>query len=152
MFKAILDRATALLRRMQEAGTNNRVVLLVSESPALQIAVRIAAIQGRWRVMFTRTAGSAVEIAWSNHIPVVLYDREIPTPEWRRALCRLLAAPEPPVVILLSSQVDGQLWRTVLDYGGFDVVQTPIRADNLRAVVNSAMALGESAEVPALAG
>lgn len=146
MFTSFRKRIGAFWKRVWEAGSNNRVVLVVSQSSPVQLAVRIAAIQGRWRVIFARTIEDAWVIVRADSVRVVLYDSDMPWIEWRHAVSKLVGLSNAPVVILLSRSRDSRSWRSVLDYGGFDVVQVPVRLEEIRGVVDSAMALAESVE------
>jgi hypothetical protein len=55
----------------------------------------------------------------------------LPGVDWRKAQCALVKSVNPVFFILLSPAVDRTLWRTVLDYGGYDIGRMPLDQENL---------------------
>jgi DNA-binding NtrC family response regulator len=87
-------------------------------------------------------AGSCEEawhIADRLHAPVILYDRDIRDTEWREAVGVLSALPHRPMVILVSPVADEHLWSELFRIGGFDVLQKPLRADDISRVLALAL-------------
>ena len=141
MFKALLDRIETLWRKIEHMGANERTVIAVTASPSLQLELRIFSIQERWHILFARTLETALQYTSFNKGAVILYDRELAGVDWRKGQCALVESVNPVFFILLSPGADRRLWRTVLDYGGYDVARMPLDRENLAPMVNGAFAV-----------
>ena len=111
-----------------------RILALVAEDSDRELLARVAQDQG-WAIRFARTCGEAWEILNSERIPIVLYDRDLPATDWREGMHILSSAPLPVYLILLSRVADDYLWSEVIRRGGYDLVPTPLRREDvLRAI------------------
>ena len=72
---------------------------------------------------------------------IVIYDREIASPEWRQGIrCFANLSPR-PYVMLLSSNADTNLWEEVQRVGGSDIVRSPLDRDCLLEALRTAWRL-----------
>ncbi|SRR5258708_5630870 len=141
MFKTLLGRLETLWHKIERAGADERTVIAVTTSSAVQLDLRIFSIQERWHILFARTLDAALQLRQRNKVTVVLYDRELPDVDWRKGLPALVNSVNPVFFILLSPVVDRRVWRTVLDYGGYDVARMPLDRERLAPIVNGAFAV-----------
>lgn len=144
------ERITALWEQLRRLAESRRTVLVVTCSSSVQLDLQILSIRERWRIRFARTVDGAVRLQRANGIPLVLYDGELPGAGWPRAFSILRAGAQPPLLCLLSPTVDRRLWKSVLDNGGFDVIEIPVRCERLAPFVNGALDLVEQIESSAV--
>jgi FixJ family two-component response regulator len=141
MFKTLLGRLETLWHKIEQIGVNERTVILVTTSSAVQLELRVLSIQEGWHILFARTLETALQYTTLEKGAVVLYDRDLPGVDWRKAQCALVDSVNPVFFILLSPGADRRLWRTVLDDGGYDVARMPLDRERLAPVVNGAFAV-----------
>lgn len=80
---------------------------------------------------FADTCGEAWTAANRLEAPVILCQRDAPGLEWRDAVRILASATPRPCVILASPVVDNYLWQEVIAQGGYDVLVTPLRTEDV---------------------
>jgi FixJ family two-component response regulator len=67
--------------------------------------------------------------------PIIIWDRDLTSEDWRDVVHTLAALPQKPCVFLLSRVVDDYLWNEVVRVGGYDVLSKPLKeVEVLRAV------------------
>jgi DNA-binding response OmpR family regulator len=125
------------------------VVAGADEQDRIALNQALIEIGGRehWNVEFTNVCEDAWTIAHQLTAPVILCDRELAEIEWRDAVQTLSALPHRPMVILLSKVTDESLWSEVFRIGGFDILTKPLRAKEIRRVVNLALSYWRSEAV-----
>ena len=84
------------------------------------------------------TSSSGTTLDSSAREPVILYDTDAPE-NWREALQQFLRLRPGSRVVFLSRLADAHMWIEVLDTGGYDLVMKPLRAQEIRSVVRSAL-------------
>jgi DNA-binding response OmpR family regulator len=139
-FKCHLEH---LWRQLEEVATSQRNVLAVLPAFSRRADFRVFAIEQGWRICFASTLKRAVDILQTQKIDVVIYDRDLPDADWRRALPRLGNCASPAIVIILSYNTDASAERLVLDCGGYAVARKPLERGNLVPLVNGALQLVE---------
>ena len=142
----MIGQVAAFLQPPPASPRVRRIVLAVSPWPPEQGALRLWAIQEGWRLLLVDTLEAALELRQEWYITVILYDRDLPDVEWRTGMQRLLTCSEPTCLILMSSTVDHRLWRTVLEYGGYDVAEKPLSRESLVPLVNAACVLAHAVD------
>jgi CheY-like chemotaxis protein len=66
---------------------------------------------------------------------ILLCDRNLPGADWREVVQTAASAPQLVYSILLSKVADDYLWNEVIRRGGYDLLVTPLREEDvLRAV------------------
>jgi DNA-binding NarL/FixJ family response regulator len=75
--------------------------------------------------------------------PVILYDRETPGTEWRRAFQELTSLPHRPSVILLSRILNQNLWQELIRCGGHDLLIKPLLSDDVAQTIRLALSFRE---------
>jgi FixJ family two-component response regulator len=73
--------------------------------------------------------------------PIVLYDRELPPYNWRDVFCVLTKESPRPYAILLSPNVDQNLWDELQRVGGSDILRAPVTREDLLWAVTRAWLL-----------
>jgi DNA-binding response OmpR family regulator len=137
-FKCHLEH---LWRQLEEVATSQRNVLAVLPAFSRRADLRVFAIEQRWQICFASTLDRAVNILQTQKIDVVIYDRDLPDADWRRALPRISKGPA--IVIVLSHTSGAIEQRLVLDCGGYAVARKPVERGNLVPLVNGALQLVE---------
>jgi DNA-binding NtrC family response regulator len=113
----------------------------MSKAPAVIVALVIdeadrtvltgAAARNPWVLHFADTYAQA----WAtlNHLkaPIILCDRRLSGEDWRDVVYMMALSPHHACAILLSHVVDDYLWNEVIRVGGYDVLSTPLREDEL---------------------
>ena len=139
-FKCHLEH---LWRQLEEVATSQRHVLAVLPAFSRRADFRVFAIEQRWQICFASTLERAVGIRQRQRIQVVIYDRDLPDTDWRRALPRISNCAGPAIVIVLSYNTDASAERLILDCGGYAVARKPVERGNLVPLVNGALQLVE---------
>jgi len=102
-------------------------VLALSISINDSVLLRGLAQQHKWDLRVTQSPRDAFHLASQGHFEIILCDRNQPGYPWREVMDRL-AECSPRSCILLVSPVSGDdLWRSVLQHGGYDVLLRPLR-------------------------
>lgn len=71
-------------------------------------------------------------------VPVVLCECPLPDGSWKDVLGQLAPMQDRPRLIVFSRHADEDLWAEVLDLGGFDLLATPFRDEELIFTIGSA--------------
>ena len=79
-----------------------------------------------WELAVAGTVSAALARYKKHPLPIILCDREIPGCEWHSAVSTLAGLPGRPLVILLSSRCDQNLWDDVTTNGGSDILRVPL--------------------------
>ena len=102
-------------------------ILALSMSSDDSVLLMCLAQQYEWDLRLTQSPRDAFHLASQSHFEVILCDRNQPGYPWREVMDRL-AECSPRSCILLVSPVSGDdLWRSVLQHGGYDVLLRPLR-------------------------
>jgi DNA-binding NtrC family response regulator len=98
-----------------------------------------------WNADWARSLKRAVEISRSRLTPIVIYDRNLPDVDWRRALDQLNGAAYDVRILVAAPDVDEDLWRMVLRRQGYDVLARSASAEQLERELRFAwLSLDES--------
>lgn len=100
-----------------------------------------------WSVEWARSLKRALEVCRSRLTPIVVYDRDLPDIDWRRALDELSGTPYDVRILLAAPNVDEELWQTVLHRHGYDVLARSASAEQLERELRFAwLSLDETRE------
>jgi len=80
---------------------------------------------------WARSLKRALEVCRSRQTPIIIYDRNLPDVDWRRALDQLSGAPYDLRILLATPDMDEDLWRMVLHRHGYDVLARSASAEQL---------------------
>jgi DNA-binding response OmpR family regulator len=143
MLKNFKGRLEYLWRQLEEVATSERSVLAVLPAFSCKDDFRVFAIEQRWQVCFANTLERAIDILQRQKIDVVIYDRDLPDADWRRALSRISNCIGPAIVIVLCYTAGASEERLVLDCGGYAVARKPVERGSFVPLVNGALHLAE---------
>lgn len=90
-------------------------------------------------IHFVRSCGEAWNTANRLKSPLILCDRDIPGIEWQDEVRMLASAASHPCVILISRVVDDYLWKEIVARGGYDVLATPLREEDVTRSIRLAL-------------
>ena len=114
-------------------------ILALSMSTNDSVLLMCLAQQHQWDLRLTRTPRDAFRLASQSHFEIILCDRNQPGYPWREVMDRL-ATCSPRSCILLVSPVSGDdLWRSVLQHGGYDVLLRPLRKNAALHAIQAAL-------------
>jgi DNA-binding response OmpR family regulator len=117
-----------------ETSLRIRIVALLASDRDCQLLSRMATERG-WAVYFAGTCGQAWDLLRQEKASIVLCDRDFPGTEWRDVIQLMSSAPQSVYVVLLSRVADDYLWNEVIRRGGYDLLPTPLREEEvLRAI------------------
>jgi DNA-binding NtrC family response regulator len=116
-------------------------LLLISHQESDRKTLESMLSETRWKLWSTGSFAAALERLKATRIPIVLCDRDLPQTDWHQLLAAVLSLPSPASVILLSSDGDSSLWRSVIEHGGFDVLTRPLRKSDLIQTLDCAFRL-----------
>jgi hypothetical protein len=114
-------------------------VLAVTADLGFYSGVLSAASSTRWRTDWARTLNRAVEICRLKSPPIVIYDSNLPSVDWRFAFDRLSALPSHPRILLAAPSINEELWENVLRRHGYDVVERAANSEQLERVFRFAL-------------
>jgi len=93
---------------------------------------------------FAESCEEACAFATRLAAPVIVFDRDWPGSDWRKAVESLSSLRHRASVILVSGVADDYLWQELFRRGGYDVLSKPLRADNVARVVKLALTYWKS--------
>jgi hypothetical protein len=125
-----------------------RVVALVVNQQDRQVLD----VQEAFETHFAESLENAWDLMKTLHAPVVLLDRNWPGTDWRVEIQRFASSPYRPCVILISGVADEYLWETVVQWGGYDILAKPLRADAVEHVIKLALVYWDVALGPLARG
>jgi DNA-binding response OmpR family regulator len=113
-------------------------VLAITADIRLYSGILNACGSARMRTEWARSLTRAIEICRGKPTPIVIYDGNLPDVEWGSAFDRLTLVSNHSRILLASSSIDEDLWRTVILRHGYDVVERSASSDELRRVLRFA--------------
>jgi len=113
-------------------------VLVVSQRNEDHWQVRESLDKDQWLVVEARDWSAAMSLSQCLVFPVIVCDRDLPRPDGTTAVRSLASGWRTASVVLLTDQWDADLWESVLQQGGFDVLTRPLLADDVLAVLDTA--------------
>ena len=93
------------------------------------ILLRCLALQHKWDLL-TRSPRDAFRLASQSHFEIILCDRNQPGYPWREVMDRLAKCSPRSCIVLVSPVGEDDLWRSVLQHGGYDVLLRPLRENS----------------------
>ncbi len=127
-------------RPFRTSATQPESLLAVSLATADRRAlVRLCAAMS-WNPVFACRPAPALRKAKFEAVRVVLCERNPPGGDWKILFDQVRGLPRPPRFIVTSRLADEGLWVEVLNRGGYDVLATPFRAEEVLRVIAHAMA------------
>ena len=94
--------------------------------------------EASWKLYTAHTYREGMDELRMNRVPVVLCEEKLGDGDWKDVLSQLALIPDRPRLIVFSRNANEHLWADVLDLGGFDLLATPFRDDELIFTVGSA--------------
>jgi DNA-binding NtrC family response regulator len=95
--------------------------------------------ENNWELRFTQSPREAFALALDSHFAVILCDRNQPGYPWREVLSRLAVYSPRSCVLLVSPVRDDDLWQSVLQHGGYDVLIRPLRESAALQTIQAAL-------------
>ncbi len=123
-------------------------VLAITPCYMDQLALRIASSRKNWNLLICPTLRSGLRTLRKYPVSVILYDLDTRDVEWRRGVQLLLANSRASCLIVLTRELDDDLWQSAFERGVYDLQHKPLK-DNLRLIesVRAAHALIASHEL-----
>ena len=94
-----------------------------------------------WKIRFTQSPREAFALASQRQFEVILCDRNQPGYPWREVMYRLAACSPQSCILLVSPVSDDDLWQSVLQHGGYDVLIRPLRENTTVRTIQAALRL-----------
>jgi hypothetical protein len=98
-------------------------LLAITSDDRLYYLLLSASIDLGWKITRARTMERAFELCCSQPAPLVIYDERLPGVDWREALPGVIGFPGHPAVLLAASEVNEEIWESVLRCRGYDLVR-----------------------------
>ena len=80
----------------------------------------------------------AIQFLEKNLVPVIVCSKELPGGTWKDVLAAVRRFPNPPDVLVYTTQPDDRLWMEVLSSGGYDLLQVPFNRDEVLRLISLA--------------
>jgi DNA-binding NtrC family response regulator len=87
--------------------------------------------EAHWKLYMAGTQRDALAELSDKRLPVILSECQLPDGNWKDVLSRLKPMLERPRLIVFSRHADDRLWEEVVNLGGFDLLATPFREEEL---------------------
>ncbi|MEZ5398805.1 MAG: hypothetical protein R2729_03995 [Bryobacteraceae bacterium] len=103
-------------------------VLLISPDETDWAALTNMLLGSPWRLNWAKTLAHGARILEADigMLWLVICERDLPDGSWKEALGVVTQTASPPLLIVVSSLADANLWSEVLHLGGFDVLAKPL--------------------------
>lgn len=95
--------------------------------------------QHNWELRFTNSPPEAFNWASQIQFEIILCDRNQPGYPWREVMDRLAKSSPRSCILLISPMNDEYLWSEGLQWGGYEVLRRPLRADAVVHLVDAAL-------------
>jgi DNA-binding response OmpR family regulator len=92
------------------------------------------------RLATAQTCGEALEALYSSRYLLVFCECSLPDGGWKDILDLINHLEMPPLLVVTSHLADERLWAEVLNLGGYDVLSKPLIENEVRHVVDLALA------------
>ena len=102
-------------------------ILALSMSRDDSVLLMCLAQQHEWDLRLTPSPRDAFHLASQSHFEIILCDRNQPGYPWREVMDRLAECSPRSCILLVSPMIGDDLWRSVLQHGGYDVLLRPLR-------------------------
>ena len=113
-------------------------LLLVTSDDQNEVSLR-AMLDGTFRAMYwVSNCDEAAHLLKALNPCVVLVEADVRTGDWKRLLDRASNLQRSPEVIVFSRVADVRLWAEVLTLGGYDLLQVPFEAEEVRRTISLA--------------
>ncbi len=128
------------------------VVGLVADDNDRRLLANLSFDNG-WIMHFVDSSAEAQAASARLRVPVILYDRDLPSADWRDIVSLLASSSLPTCVILISRVADDHLWEEVIRRGGYEVLSKPLRPEEVVRMIKLAWSFWNSMmKMPAYAG
>jgi DNA-binding response OmpR family regulator len=117
---------------------NSVAGLLVSPSDDDHSALQAIFSRSNWMLQSASSITEALSAMRRGPVSVIICERELPDGNWELLFQQAQNQPRPPRVIVSSRLADDELWAEVLNLGGYDVLWTPFRDDEVLHAVHLA--------------
>jgi PleD family two-component response regulator len=116
-------------------------ILAVAMSIDDRVSLGWFADEHNWKIRFTQSPREAFTLASERQFEVILCDRTQPGYPWREVMYRLAACSPQSCILLVSPVSDDDLWQSVLQHGGYDVLIRPLRENITVRTIQAALRL-----------
>lgn len=135
----MLSRLQHFFSRIQQSYARGRrsrpFVLAITPSYMDQLALRIASSRQNWDLLICPTFRAGLSTLRKCPVAVVLYDLETRDMDWRHGLRLLLSHSGSTCVIILTRDLDDDLWQSAFERGVYDLQPKPLK-DNVRLIAS----------------
>ena len=114
------------------AGVREPRILTITADPGFYSCVLSATQACGWNAEWARSMNKAVEICRTRITPIVIFDRNLPDVDWRRAVDLLSSTAYEVRILLAAPDVDEDLWRSVIQRHGYDVLDKSAGPEQLQ--------------------
>lgn len=98
-------------------------LLVITSDARLYYGLFSVAIDLGWKITWAKTSVHAAELFFAQPAALVVYDDHLHGGGWCEILPYLADFPGHPLVLLAASELDEELWTTVLRCRGYDAVR-----------------------------
>lgn len=127
------ERAVAIWNRLKQSHrtTPKPRILAVMTSEADRLCLRHAAERLAFESAFASSVQESVPLLSTTRFAVIVCDRNLPGLDWQHTLQILSSLSPESCLILVSPVNDEYLWQEVVQRGGYDVLTTPLRDEQV---------------------
>ncbi len=125
-------------RRVRPAAPGFTILVI---SPDSEDHIKLAELCAcsRWRFLEAQTCRQGLSGIRSDHVAVVVCERDLSDGTWKVVLEEVAQTPAAPLLIVASRLADNALWAEVLNMGGYDVLLKPFEAEEVLWSLTSAL-------------
>jgi hypothetical protein len=128
-------------RRKGESRQSAPLLIAFLSDPLTLRVVDVVAREFGWALQFAAKPELAMEFGNAKVPTIVLFERDFDAADWRLTLRSFKHWSPRPYVILLSRNMDLNLWDELERVGGSDIVRLPLDREHLIWSVNRALVL-----------
>lgn len=138
-WKSIQSFVAGNTRKARAAQAPDRAVVALIRGERDRDLLRDIGSRDHLYVHFAETCGEAWNAANRLRSPVILCESDLPGMKWKDTVRILASAISHPCVILTSPVLDAYLGKEIFATGGYDVLETPLRAEEAAKSINLAL-------------
>jgi hypothetical protein len=130
--RAFSPPATHVERICRSSGGASEIrVLAITQDRSCRERLKSLADFYGWDLLLSNSCSGAASLPEAQAYPVVVCDNDSQELHWRDAFEVLLASRRSRCIILCSKKDSDHLWQEVIRGGGYDVVEKPLREEQI---------------------
>lgn len=125
-------------------------IVIVSSSAHRRQFLRDVLAAADYATLEAVTRSEAIRLFSKHELSVIISDSQLSDGDWTDFVSGTADMVQPPRVIVIAPAATSSFWAEVLNLGGYDILQAPLNAEEIRRVVEGAIRTWNPTRAPVL--